>query len=178
MLSDKLDWSTLLPLDSSHAYNVVVTNGKYVAFAFDNINLPAQQDNEEGSNGFIAFKIKPKQDVIVNDVVLGKADIFFDYNPPITTNTVTTKFTPQLSVQDAVQTIVRVHPIPSKALIHISASKTIRISNAKVFSLNGALLIHKKHDFHFIDISNLSKGVYFLKLESDNGEFMKKIVKD
>src|SRR5690606_12152357 len=47
--------------------------------------------NEEGSNGFVAFKIKPKATLNIGDEITGVANIYFDYNLPITTNTVTTK---------------------------------------------------------------------------------------
>lgn len=90
VLDDKLDWSTIQPLSSSHNYVVEITDGNYVKFIFDNIFLPHEDANEAGSNGYITYKIKPKSNVVLGDVISGDASIFFDFNAPIITNTVTT----------------------------------------------------------------------------------------
>jgi len=58
-LDSKLDWDTFQMLSASHSYEVNITNGNFVQFKFDNIYLPAEQDNEPASHGYIAFKIKP-----------------------------------------------------------------------------------------------------------------------
>ncbi len=178
ILSDKLDWETFIPVTSSHSYKTRITNGNYVEFIFDNINLPAQLDDESGSNGLIAFKIKPRTDVVVNDIILGTADIFFDFNAPITTNTVSTKFTTALSVPHIDRATIAVYPVPSKGIIQIKPSNTTKINKAEVFSVNGSLLIEKKGHLDFINITHLSKGVYFLKIYSDRGQIIKRIIKN
>lgn len=91
ILHENLDWATLMPVSASQDYRVEITDGNHVEFIFDNINLPHEEADEEGSNGFIAYKIRPVADVQAGDSMSGNASIFFDYNLPIITNTVTTE---------------------------------------------------------------------------------------
>ncbi|AXG73005.1 BspA family leucine-rich repeat surface protein [Flavobacterium arcticum] len=90
-LHEKLDWTTFKPISSSHDYRVEITDGSHVEFIFENINLPHENADAEGSNGFIAYKIKPVADIAVGDIISGDAEIYFDYNLPIITNDATTE---------------------------------------------------------------------------------------
>lgn len=57
-----------------------------IRWQFDNILLPDSNVNEPKSHGFVQFRISPKPDLPLGIKVRNKADIFFDFNPPITTN--------------------------------------------------------------------------------------------
>src|SRR5690606_17379263 len=78
-LHPKLDWNTLVPITASHDYYVHTFNGNQVEFIFEDINLPHEAENEPESHGFIAYKIKPKIDVQVGDIISGDARIYFDF---------------------------------------------------------------------------------------------------
>jgi hypothetical protein len=56
-------------------------------FIFENINLPF---TEPDKHGYVAFKIKTKPNLVLGNTVTNQADIFFDYNFPITTNLTST----------------------------------------------------------------------------------------
>ncbi|MRH99859.1 T9SS type A sorting domain-containing protein [Kriegella sp. EG-1] len=90
-LDSNLDWSTFTFTSSSHSNRTSITNGNEIVFAFDDINLPDSNSNEPESHGYIAFKIKPKSDIQLGDIISGIAEIYFDFNPAIITNTVTTE---------------------------------------------------------------------------------------
>lgn len=90
-LSENLDWNTFSPVSSSHPNNILITDGNNVEFIFDDINLPDSNSDESGSNGYVAFKIKPKPGLAIGDIISGDASIYFDFNPPIFTNTVHTE---------------------------------------------------------------------------------------
>ncbi|MGO4920022.1 DUF7619 domain-containing protein [Maribacter spongiicola] len=90
-LSENLDWNTFSPVSSSHPNNILITDGNNVEFIFDDINLPDSNSDESGSNGYVAFKIKPKPGLAIGDIISGNASIYFDFNPPIITNTVHTE---------------------------------------------------------------------------------------
>ncbi|MES2849726.1 MAG: hypothetical protein V4685_11770 [Bacteroidota bacterium] len=89
ILSDKLDWNSFEFIGSSHTADVKLTNNK-LEFIFQNINLPYKAIDEPGSNGWIAFKIKPKPSVVIGDSLNNSAAIYFDFNLPVITNTATT----------------------------------------------------------------------------------------
>jgi uncharacterized repeat protein (TIGR01451 family) len=89
-LSDQLDLSTLRVAGASHPYRFAVSGkGRPVlTFTFDNINLPDSTRDQAGSNGLVIFTIKPLKDLPEGTRIENFADIFFDYNPPVRTNTV------------------------------------------------------------------------------------------
>lgn len=88
-LSDKLDWNSFEFIGSSHTAEVKLANNK-LEFFFQNINLPYKAINEPASNGWVAFKIKPKPSVVIGDSLNNSAAIYFDFNLPVITNTATT----------------------------------------------------------------------------------------
>lgn len=90
-LSDKLDWNTLELIGSSHPVDVKLTNNK-AEFIFQHINLPYKAINETGSHGWLTYQIKPKSSVVSGDSINNSAAIYFDFNPPVITNRVTTLF--------------------------------------------------------------------------------------
>ncbi|MFD2434034.1 BspA family leucine-rich repeat surface protein [Mesonia maritima] len=90
-LHPKLDYSTLKPVSASHNYHIEITDENQVEFIFDGINLPDENTNEPASHGFVAYKIKPKNDVTVGDFIEGDARIYFDFNAPIITNMTSTE---------------------------------------------------------------------------------------
>lgn len=85
-LSDKLDWSTLQMVASSHPYTVSITGQNKIEWTFSSINLPDSNTNEPGSHGFIAYRVKPKSTVLAGDTIHNNASIYFDFNFPVATN--------------------------------------------------------------------------------------------
>ncbi|MDO1451230.1 PQQ-binding-like beta-propeller repeat protein [Rhodocytophaga aerolata] len=88
-LSEHLDIRTLQVGAVSHSYKITVSGkGKPVlTFTFDNIMLPDSNRNELQSHGYIQFRIKPKANLPEKTQIDNFADIFFDYNEPVRTNT-------------------------------------------------------------------------------------------
>jgi uncharacterized repeat protein (TIGR01451 family) len=89
-LDNNLDWNTIQPISSSHDYDFEQINGKYLTFNFLNIQLPDSNTNQTLSHGYISFKIKPKNNLLLDDIISNKASIVFDVNVPIVTNDVQT----------------------------------------------------------------------------------------
>ncbi|WP_264520531.1 leucine-rich repeat domain-containing protein [Flavobacterium sp. N1994] len=82
--SSKFDINSLQLVASSHPHNTRISGNK-VEFIFENINLPAQTDNEPGSHGFVAFKIKTKSNLALGNQIQNTANIYFDFNAPVIT---------------------------------------------------------------------------------------------
>ncbi|MEM9822064.1 MAG: VCBS repeat-containing protein, partial [Bacteroidota bacterium] len=90
-LSPLLDPHSLQLLDLSHDYRVEISNNRAVSFIFEDINLPDSTSNLVASQGYIVYKIRPVTNISIGDSILNDASIFFDFNPPILTNTVSTR---------------------------------------------------------------------------------------
>ncbi len=102
LLDNKLDWTTLELVSLSHDNHVEIINGNEITFYFDNIYLPDEHSNNNNSHGYIAYKIKPKDNVAIGDFFTNKANIFFDFNPAIETNTVTTEIVPYIDTESPI----------------------------------------------------------------------------
>ncbi|MBK8442580.1 MAG: hypothetical protein IPL35_03810 [Sphingobacteriales bacterium] len=88
-LVDNLDISTFQMVAASHDYRLRLENRILEVF-FENINLPDSTANEPESHGFVAFKIKAADSVAIGSQLKNTAEIYFDYNFPIVTNTTET----------------------------------------------------------------------------------------
>ncbi|MCB0584533.1 MAG: VCBS repeat-containing protein [Phaeodactylibacter sp.] len=87
-LSAELDWSTFKPGASSHDYSVLLDSSGLVTFTFENILLPDSTTNEPASHGFVRFSILADQGLANYTPVRNSVGIYFDFNPPIFTNSV------------------------------------------------------------------------------------------
>lgn len=86
-LDNRLDWSSLQMIASSHSYQLSIEDGNKLAWQFNNIKLPYTGIDEPGSHGYIAYRIKPQKNLLIGDTIKNTAGIYFDYNLPISTNT-------------------------------------------------------------------------------------------
>ncbi|MBL0356087.1 MAG: hypothetical protein IPP72_04015 [Chitinophagaceae bacterium] len=146
-LSDKLDWNSFELIGSSHPVDVKLTNNK-AEFIFQNIKLPYKAIDEPGSNGYVAFKIKPKPSVVIGDSLNNKAAIYFDFNLPVITNTATTIVSSSST------------PVPVKLeYFSINTRNNSNILNWKAACSNGnaTFIIQRSEDgIHFSSIGNIN----------------------
>lgn len=164
VLDDKLDWTTMQLESMSHEGRVEITDETNVDFIFNNINLPDSVNDESNSHGFIAFKIKLKQDVALGDVINGIANIYFDFNPPIITNMVSTEIAESLSIEEVEVKWFTVYPNPVDNTINISFVNSLE--NIEIYNQLGQV-VYKTYNETSIDVSELESGIYFLRIEDE-----------
>jgi hypothetical protein len=170
----KFDIDSLQLQYASHAVETKIT-GNVVEFIFKNIHL---NGGPIGGHGNVLFKIKTLPDLIVGNEVIGNANIYFDYNAPIETNeerTVIANLSKNDFIKDASITVA---PNPAKDFISISAKNTIK--SIQLFDAQGRILktiLDNKKSFT-LDISNKAQGVYFIKVNTDKGSSVQKIIKE
>lgn len=169
----KFDVSTLQMTRASHDCYTRI-NGNKVEFIFENINLPF---DDATNDGYVVFKIKTKSTLAQNSSFSNTADIFFDYNFPITTNTATTNFA-NLTTQNAEKVKVSVYPNPAKNVVNIKSEN--QINSVTVFDIQGRQVQTKivGATETILDISNLQQGNYLLKISTDKGVVSEKIIKE
>ena len=93
-LDADLDLGTLDILDSSHLITSVAMDAdRVLTWSFIDINLPAASDDEPGSHGFVTFTATPKAGLPSGTEISNSAGIYFDFNPPVLTNTVVNTIT-------------------------------------------------------------------------------------
>ena len=171
----KFDITSLQLTAASHNYKTKITGNK-VEFIFENINLPAEIDNEAASHGFVAFKIKTKNNLTAGNSVSNKADIYFDYNFPITTNEATTTFA-TLGVNQIENKSVAVFPNPVQDILTITSKGNL--TSIQLLDVQGRLIATylESEEKATINLSDKASGVYFVKIFTENGVKLEKIVK-
>lgn len=90
-LDARLDLETFEVINYSHANHFNLYN-RNLSFYFPNIMLPDSTSDEDGSKGFIQFRIKPIAGIENGETIHNTAHIYFDFNEPIVTNTTETRF--------------------------------------------------------------------------------------
>lgn len=174
--TNKYDINSLVPIKGSHSFVTNISAGNKVEFIFENINLPFDNANNDG---YVSFKIKTKPTLTNGDTFSNSASIYFDYNLPIVTNTATTTIQ-ALSRQDfEFSTYFKVYPNPVSTTLNIDAKDTIQISSINIYNTLGqlVLVVPNAQNTKSVDVSNLSSGNYFIKINSDKGTSNTKFIK-
>ncbi|TRW23923.1 BspA family leucine-rich repeat surface protein [Flavobacterium zepuense] len=177
LLHENLDWATFQPITASHAYTVEVTDGNKVKFIFNNINLPHEAANEPASHGFIAYKIKPVGNIQVGDMITGQAGIFFDYNLPIITNSADTQVVETLGINKRNLQTIALYPNPAHLKVNLDMPDGIQAEGIKIFNLQGVEILSQGLVQNAIDVSNLSSGIYIVKIQTNKGFFTNRLIK-
>ena len=177
MLDPKLDWDSFEPIASSHTSNIQIKDGNDLTYTFSNINLPYESANEVDSHGWIAYRIKPKNTFAIGDIASSKSDIYFDYNLPIVTNTVTTEMT-ALSTTDFIKSNFTLYPNPASNHFVIESETTINFQY-QIIDLNGKVLqTNTAENGHPIDICALQSGFYMVNIITEQGKATYKLIKN
>jgi hypothetical protein len=176
-IDSKLDWTTMQLESMSHTGRAEIIDGAEAVFTFDAIYLPASTVDEPASHGYIAYKIKPKANVVLGDTFTEQAHIFFDFNPAIDTNIVTTTIVDNVNgLPLFTAETVSVYPVPSKAILNVEANTDI--AKIEIYNQAGQRVLSNASQGS-IDISALSQGIYFAKIKDVNGSSVtKKVVKN
>ena len=86
-LSEFLDVQSIEFGPSSHEYELSINDGNLMEFRFNDIMLLDSFENEAASHGFVTYTIKQNKDLALGTVITNKAEIYFDFNEAIVTNT-------------------------------------------------------------------------------------------
>ncbi|MBN8641572.1 MAG: T9SS type A sorting domain-containing protein [Flavobacteriales bacterium] len=171
----KFDLSTLIPTSSSHSFVTRIAADGKVEFIFENIQLPFDDANNDG---YIAFKIKTLPSLAIGDTFSNNANIYFDYNFPIETNTATTAIQVLGNSDFNLTDYVTLYPNPVKNELNIKVNNTISITSINIYNSLGQLVLVSTNPSESIDVSELKTGSYLMKLITDKGisnsQFIKK----
>lgn len=177
-ISPNLDITTLQMGVSSHNYTWQVTNN-VLRVDFNNIYLPDSTTDELASNGYFKYSIQQKPNNPIGTMIYNQAAIYFDYNPPIFTNTtfheIGEDFIPiEIEVISEVNdlkneaTKFHIYPNPTQQSVFIQ-NEDAAATQIQVYDALGRLLLtdYTEGNLHEIDLSQFDKGIYWLILHND-----------
>ncbi|MCB9298526.1 MAG: VCBS repeat-containing protein [Lewinellaceae bacterium] len=124
-LDPKLDYNTFEPRAASHAYRVYLEAGGALRFEFPNINLPDSTCCWAASQGFVRFRIKPEEGLPFGSVIENTAEIYFDANAPIVTNTTKSTLVEELTPTAYLNTTgvdIRISPNPFREGLRLQSN--------------------------------------------------------
>lgn len=177
----KYDISSLQLLNSSHSSKTVI-HGNIVEFVFAKIHLASsstsRKKNPIGGHGNILFKIKTVDDLLKGDEVDKTANIFFDYNAPIETNKAETVFESLGDKDFEIDKSIALYPNPTKGDVNISSDNVIK--SIELFDVQGRLLQTsiENNNTTKLDVSNKTNGLYFIRITTEKGAKVEKLIKE
>ncbi|CAL2076331.1 T9SS type A sorting domain-containing protein [Tenacibaculum sp. 190524A02b] len=172
----KLDIETFEPLYASHKYRTTVKDKKEITFTFEDINLPFDDANNDG---YVLFRIKTKDDLVVGDVIDNKAAIYFDFNPPIITNVESVEVKEKKVEEPTFDDYFTLSPNPTTGILNLTQKKTaIQIQYISIHDLSGRVVGFFPGQMSVFNVGYLFPNLYVLKVHtSDKGILTTKFMK-
>lgn len=170
-----LDLLSFELISQSHPVVVEFFDNGIVHFVFDNIQLPDSNINEPASHGFVKFSIKLNEPEELN-LVENLAAIYFDYNPPIYTNTVSTERV--VGVKEIAINKVNVFPNPTTGLVSINIAGQ-PIEQVVLLDILGKEVLTERYNSLKqveLDLSSLNKGLHLIKVKSTGSWYQHKVI--
>lgn len=176
-LPDALDPATVQNIASSHPYSGFAVTGKGIlTWTFNPLRLVDSTTNEAGSKGFVKFSIKKRPNQPIGSIISNKAHIYFDYNQPVVTNTISdTMSLPsyifELRGNDGISVAAYPNPFSDKTSIQITG--LTEKFNFELYDITGSLLKQlsgiesAKFD---IKRDELAAGIYFYRVVTGRGK--------
>jgi uncharacterized repeat protein (TIGR01451 family) len=176
-LSTELDFSTLQVSGASHdMYPVLDPTAHSVAFTFNPIYLPDSGADLAGSQGFVQYRVQVANGFAEADTIRNSASIYFDFNPPIVTNTTLTPFRTATSIgEPLIAPDFRLWPNPTGTVLNVCAAGATQL---RVLDAQGRVVhsVAASSSTTVLDISALPVGVYTLLAETANGPVARRFV--
>ena len=172
-LTSEIDWSSIQILAYSHPMvsELDTVNGILRCY-YNNIMLPDSGADYQGSMGYVTFTAMPKSAIADGAVINNFADIYFDFNVPVRTNTTVNTIDYGLVVESVVSNEqVHLYPNPANenAYLVVSGNSSdkyeVRMTNVlgqEIKSISG-----KCNQLMQIDLASMEKGIYFLNIVND-----------
>lgn len=178
-LSRNLDVKSFDPVSSSHDFTYEIFDRGVVKFKFENIMLPDSFINEPASNGFIKYKIDMNRGLLPTEEILNTADIYFDYNAPIRTNTTLHTIEEEWVLVETGEVFlpkseVKVFPNPfsESATLELISEELKTEFTCQVFDMTGRLILVQNSENQRVTLSRkgLDSGFYFYTLRLRSGQ--------
>jgi len=178
---------SVTPGVASHPYTFRIYGTRVLEWSFNRILLPDSNSNEPASHGFATFTVNPNPGLPKGTVLNNTADIYFDFNPPVITNTT-------LHTINSIQTVlpveihelstirdesIRIYPNPATNDVSVFIAPEFVGQNYTLYNYLGQPVCSGKliNQESKISLNTVSQGVYLLKIGTSH-KFTLKIVKN
>ena len=80
--------------------------------------------------------------------------------------------------ENELQNLLQVYPNPVKNTLNFNTPKNVIVNKITIYNALGSLVLQNDNPKNSIDVSKLSSGLLFVKIETDQGIVTKKIIKE
>ncbi|TDP59164.1 DUF7619 domain-containing protein [Flavobacterium dankookense] len=169
----QFDINSIQLLASSSNVEVRIT-GNLLELIFGNLEL------QTGGHGNVLLRIKSSNQLQVNDTVRFETAVFFNETEATQTNTAETTFrlAGNLNNDNFEKTSILIYPNPTKSIVSITSDFSIK--SIQLYDVQGRILQTNivEENSASLDITSKAKGIYFLKVITDKGIKVEKLVKE
>jgi uncharacterized repeat protein (TIGR01451 family) len=169
-LSSYLHPESIHVIGASHPMTWLWLPGNILRFSFDNIYLPDSNSNEPLSHGFVTYSIRQNLSNPQAAPINNTAGIYFDYNPPVITNTTlnTVDYFLGTKIISCPYFFASVYPSPADKFLAINFDAKGQRDIA-VYSFDGKEVFktNSVESMVTISVENLSSGIYYLKINNE-----------
>lgn len=173
-LDAALDLSTLRIKGASHEYSVTLT-GHTLQFQFNNIFLPAASVNESRSHGYVAYSVRPLSTAPLGTAIENHADIYFDFNAAVVTNTVTDVLATSTGLNEVQRSGLNLYPNPASGYFMLQQEGTVE--KVSIYDLSGKLIqcTENVQAEERVSLKNIKAGFYQVVVESHGKQYSAKL---
>ncbi len=183
-MDQNLDLMTFQFLGASHPCVFTMEGSGIANFTFYNIMLPDSGTDMAGSNGYVSYKVKTKANLVPLTIINNTAAIYFDFNPPIITNTTADTIQMPVITGEKYQMnayFINAKPNPTNDNVVFAFSSDVsETAHLTIATLDGKMVFSKSNvsSKDIINLSELCAGVYFCNIASKNYSGNIKIIKN
>jgi Leucine-rich repeat (LRR) protein len=169
--SADFDINSLQLMNTSHPVEARI-RGSIVEFIFQNIML------DSGGHGNVLLKMRSQPNLQQGDLVNKRANIYFDYNFPIETNDAETVFQALNNSNFEQDSSIKIYPNPTSSIVNVNGN--FNIKSIEFYDVQGRLLLTEivNSSLATLDISSRAKGIYLVKVISEKGIKVEKLIKE
>ena len=114
---------------------------------------------------------------MLGQVIENRANIYFDFNEPVITNTAINTFVAPNGIEELSNGRFSIYPNPAENVLHVQSENGNSTYN--IYDISGKVYssINSTSSNSSLDISSLSSGIYFIQCISGNEVGMIKFIK-
>jgi len=172
-LSQWLDLTSVEVGASSHDYRWSVMGANVLLFDFPNILLPDSNVNQELSNGFIRFRVRPRETTPLETDIFNSAAIYFDFNEPIITNTTQHRIglnfvsvSAWQPIRPSFEVTIAPHPLQNISWLTVKNAPESGDYRLQVYDTQGKMVTEKQSDQARFELqrNDMNPGLYFFEI--------------
>jgi uncharacterized repeat protein (TIGR01451 family) len=173
-IAANLDLSSFKYVGSKHGVATSInTTTRVVTFSFNDINLGQSSVDLDASQGFVVYSISENAGLAEGSLIENTAYIYFDFNPPIVTNTTYNINQFPLGLDEPKNELITLYPNPAENKIQFSGAT---VDEVLIYDLTGKLVLEATTVNNEVSLNTIQTGIYQLVLKTENSISTQKLV--